>query len=137
MFKGLKRGIKMVDPVDVQQIALAAILSGAIIFFGAAYGIFYALSRLNHKAQFMRYAYAFYGGLAVATLSLIEVLNLTGWWLTLVATLLVGYFIAPRFIWRLSEDVHSLADADQAVSDGKPNPATSKQSAADKLELSL
>ena len=129
----------MVDPVDVQQIALAAILSGAIIFFGAAYGIFYALSRLNDKTQFMRYAYAFYGGLAVSTLSLIEVLNLTGWWLTLVATLLVGYFIAPRFIWRLSEDVHNLADADadQAAADGKPNPAASKQPAADKLEMSL
>ncbi len=128
----------MVDPVDVQQIALAAILSGAIIFFGAAYGIFYALSRLNDQTQFMRYAYAFYGGLAVATLSLIEVLNLTGWWLTLVATLLVGYFIAPRFIWRLSEDVHNLADAeaDQAA-DGKPNPAASAQPAADKLEMSL
>ena len=129
----------MIDPVEVQQIALAAILSGAIIFFGAAYAIFYALSRLNDKVQFLRYAYAFYGGLALATIGLASVLHLTGWWLTLVGTLLVGYFIAPRFIWRLSEDVHNLADAEanQAAADGKPNPAASAQPAADKLEMSL
>ena len=129
----------MIDPVEVQQIALAAILSGAIIFFGAAYGIFYALSRLNEKAQFMRYAYAFYGGLALSTVGMANVLNLTGWWLTLVVTLLVGYFIAPRFIWRLSEDVHNLADADDVStsSDGEFNPAAGKRTAADKLEMSL
>ena len=129
----------MIDPVEVQQIALAAILSGAIIFFGAAYGIFYALSRLNEKAQFMRYAYAFYGGLALSTVGMANVLNLTGWWLTLVVTLLVGYFIAPRFIWRLSEDVHNLADADDdsTSADGEFNPAAGKRTAADKLEMSL
>ena len=129
----------MIDPVEVQQIALAAILSGAIIFFGAAYAIFYALSRLNNKTQFMRYAIAFYGGLALSTVGLANVLHLTGWWLILVVTLLVGYFIAPRFIWRLSEDVHNLADADahQQSAVGKQDPAAGKRSAADKLEMSL
>lgn len=129
----------MIDPVEVQQIALAAILAGAIIFFGVAYAIFYALSQLNQKSQFMRYAFAFYGGLALSTVGLATVLHLTGWWLTLVVTLLVAYFIAPRFIWRLSEDVHNLADADadgQSV-DGKQNTAADKRSAADKLEMSL
>ena len=129
----------MIDPVEVQQIALAAILSGAIIFFGAAYGIFYALSRLNNKVQFMRYAYAFYGGLALSTVGMANVLNLTGWWLTLVVTLLVGYFIAPRFIWRLSEDVHNLAEADDDSTTpvGELNPGADKRTAADKLEMSL
>lgn len=133
----------MIDPVEVQQIALAAILSGAIIFFGAAYAIFYALSRLNDKVQFLRYAYAFYGGLALATIGLASVLHLTGWWLTLVGTLLVGYFIAPRFIWRLSEDVHTLAEvtveveAEQPPTDGEVNPATEHRSGASKLEISL
>ena len=33
-------------------------------------------------------------------------LHLWGLWLVLVTLMLVGYFVAPRFIWRLSEEVH-------------------------------
>lgn len=102
----------MIDPVDVQQIAIAAILAGGIVFFGAAYAVFYALAMLGHNRQFLRIAYGGYLCLFLATVALAVVLQLTGWWLILVVTLLSGYFAAPRFIWRLSVAVHEVEDAD-------------------------
>ena len=119
----------MIEPVDVQQIATAAILSGAIIFFGAAYAVFFALSQLRDQSGFSGYAYAFYGGLVVCTVGLAGVLHLTGWWLTLVVTLLVGYLLAPRFIWRVSVDVHALEDPDDREADPAPHPADPEHTA--------
>ena len=39
-------------------------------------------------------------------MALVPLLDLEGWWLGLIAVLLIGYFVAPRFIWRLSLAVH-------------------------------
>jgi hypothetical protein len=113
----------MIDPVHVQQIAIAAILAGAIVFFGAAYAIFYALAMLGHNARFLLIAYVGYLSLFASTVGLAAVLQLTGWWLILVAALLIGYFVAPRFIWRLSVAVHETEDHDDA-SPGEAASAT-------------
>jgi hypothetical protein len=101
----------MINPVDVQQIAIAAILAGGIVFFGAAYAIFYALAMLGHSSRFLAIAYGGYLSLFIATVALAVVLQLTGWWLTLVVSLLAGYFVAPRFIWRLSVAVHDIDES--------------------------
>lgn len=37
----------MIDPVDVMEIATAAIAAGAIVFLGALYAIFFALGQLR------------------------------------------------------------------------------------------
>lgn len=108
----------MIDPVDVQQIAIAAILAGGLVFFGAAYAVFYALAMLGHNRQFLHIAYGGYLCLFLSTVGLAVVLQLTGWWLILVVSLLFGYFVAPRFIWRLSVAVHEVED-----SEGDDNPA--------------
>lgn len=102
----------MIDPVDVRQIALAAIISGSLIFFGAAYAVFYALGRLSRRRPFLVYAHAFYAALVLATIGLAAVLHLSGIWFLLVVLLLAGYLLVPRFIWRLSVEVHSHADRD-------------------------
>jgi L-lactate permease len=103
----------MINPVDVQQIAIAAIIAGAIVFFGAAYAVFYALAMLGHNKRFLRIAYAGYLALFACTVALAVILQLTGWWLTLVVSLLVGYFVAPRFIWQLSVAVHDIDESDE------------------------
>lgn len=100
----------MIEPVDVQQIATAAILAGAIVFFGAGYAIFFALGRLNPHRPFIGVAHASYLALFGATIALAAVLQLSGWWSLLVGVLLIGYFIAPRFIWHLSIAVHESDD---------------------------
>ncbi|MDH3644224.1 MAG: hypothetical protein OES38_19110 [Gammaproteobacteria bacterium] len=116
----------MIDPVDVQQIALAAILAGAIVFFGAGYAIFYALAMLGHNRRFLRVAYGGYLCLFLSTVGLAVVLQLTGWWLILVVSLMAGYFIAPRFIWRLSVAVHDadeFEDSDTVAKASELNPS--------------
>ncbi|MGD8830972.1 MAG: hypothetical protein PVF57_10240 [Pseudomonadales bacterium] len=116
----------MIDPVDVRQIALAAIIAGSVIFFGAAYAVFYALGRLTRRRPFLVYAHAFYAALVLATIGLAGVLHLSGIWLLLVVLLLAGYLVAPRFIWRLSTEVHSLAEQDPEPSvDDKREPVGS------------
>ena len=96
----------MVDPVDIHRIAGAALLGGAIILFGAGYAIFHALSRLSGSSVMAGVSLLSYAGLAACVAGLAVLLHLWGFWLLLVALMLAGYFVAPRFIWRLSEQVH-------------------------------
>lgn len=104
----------MLDVVEAQNIAIAALLAGAIVFFGAVYAIFYAFAMLNHSAPLLRVAYVGYLSLLGATIALAVVLQLTGWWMTVVVCILVGYFVAPRFIWRLSVAVHEPPESEPA-----------------------
>ena len=101
----------MIEPVAVQQIAIAAILAGAVVLFGAAYAIFYALAMLGHSSGLLKIAYAAYLILFAAVVALAVIMQLTGWWFLLVVTLLAGYFVAPRFIWRVSVAVHAADEA--------------------------
>ncbi len=101
----------MIDPIDVQRIVLATLAAGAAVLFGACYAIFLALSRLRDLAVLRRLSNLSYLALAVSVLALAWHLRLAGGWLALVVILLVGYYLAPRFIWRLSVATHdSIAD---------------------------
>lgn len=100
----------MVDPVDIHRIAGAALFGGGIILFGAGYAILHALSRLSGSARLAGVSLLSYAALAGCVAGLTVLLNLWGAWLVLIVLMLLGYFAAPRFIWRLSEEVH---EADQ------------------------
>ena len=108
----------MLDPVAIHEIAGAALLGGAIILFGACYALFLALSRLHGSTLLSRISLACYAALAACVWGLTVLLNLWGWWLALVCALLAGYFVAPRFIWRLSEAVHEGASSAEAEGNG-------------------
>jgi hypothetical protein len=94
-------------PVDIELIAVAAMSAGGIIFFGALYAVFYALGRLGRNHRLVQFGYAGYAGLLSCTWLLTHSLQLSGIWLALVACLLVGYLVAPPFIWRLSVATHA------------------------------
>ena len=96
----------MIEPVEVQRIVLATLAAGAAVLFGACYAIFLALSRLRDLAVLRRLSNVSYLALAVAVLALAWNLRLTGGWLALIVILLAGYYLAPRFIWRLSVATH-------------------------------
>ena len=96
----------MVDPVEIHRIAGAALLGGAIILLGAGYAILHALSRLSKSSVLAGVSLLCYAGLAACVAGLAVLLHLWGFWLVLVVLMLAGYFVAPRFIWRLSEQVH-------------------------------
>lgn len=101
----------MVDPGKIHTFAGAALVGGAMVLFGACYAIFHALAGLSRSRRFAYISLVSYGALAACAVALAYLLDLEGWWLGLIAILLVGYFIAPRLIWRLSLAVHGEEDA--------------------------
>jgi hypothetical protein len=105
-----------VNPADIKEIATAAMASGGIVFFGALYAIFYALGRLRADRRFSLIGFGSYGGLVACTVLLTEALVLRGMWLLLIPALLLGYLIAPPFIWRLCHAVHRHDDPVEATS---------------------
>lgn len=96
----------MIEPVEIQRFALAALSAGAIVLFGACYAVFLALSRLHAFAALRHLSNLSYASLAVSVGGLAWFLRLDGGWLILIVLLLVGYYVAPRFIWRLSVATH-------------------------------
>ena len=77
-----------------------------MVLFGAGYAIFHALAGLTGSRRMVASSLLSYGALAACAVALAMLLQLGGWWLALMALLLVGYFVAPRFIWRLTLAVH-------------------------------
>ena len=106
----------MIDPVELQRIAVAALSAGGIVLFGAAYAICLALGRLKGLA--IPLSYVAYLALAAVTLLFAWSMNLTGAWAILTGVLLVGYFVAPRAIWRLSVATHEVSDQDHKTGGG-------------------
>lgn len=96
----------MVDPDVIHRVAGAALVGGLIVLFGAGYAVLHALAGLTGSRRMAASSLASYACLAAATVALAVLLRLDGWWLALMALLLVGYFVAPRFIWRLTLAVH-------------------------------
>lgn len=96
----------MIDPVATQHIMLAAIAGALIILFGALYALLFALARLRQRPTLMIGAYAAYAVLIGAVAVLATTLNMTGFWQVVAAVMVIGYFVAPRLIWRLCAGTH-------------------------------
>ncbi len=106
------------EPVAIKSLASAALLGGGIVLLGACYAVFLALARLQTLRWANAAALASYAALAVCVVAFALVLELRGFWLLLIAIMLVGYFVAPRFIWRLSHVVH---ESEGAFPDATPH----------------
>ncbi|MYA15479.1 MAG: hypothetical protein F4089_07120 [Gammaproteobacteria bacterium] len=100
----------MIDPVELQRIAVAALSAGGIVLFGAAYAICLALGRLKGLAILRPLSYVAYLALVAVTVLFAWAMNLTGSWAILTVVLLIGYFVAPRAIWRLSVATHETSE---------------------------
>ncbi len=118
----------MIEPVAVNDIMAAAIAGALIILFGATYALLFAFSRLRGQGLLMIGAYTAYGLLAVSVFVLARTLNLEGFWQSISAVMLLGYFVAPRLIWNLCAGTHpdqDSIDIDQApITDSRPHSAT-------------
>lgn len=116
------------EPVAIGRLASAALLGGGIVLLGACYAFFLALARLQTLRWAEAAALISYAALAVCVIAFALVLELRSFWLLLVACMLVGYFVAPRFIWRLSHVVHenpgAFQDATPNTGPGLPANAT-------------
>ncbi|MDE0006923.1 MAG: hypothetical protein OXS50_01450 [Gammaproteobacteria bacterium] len=96
----------MVDPEVIHRVAGAALLGGVMVLFGAGYAIFHALAGLTGSRRMVGVSLLCYALLCGCAVAFSALLKLAGWWLALMGLLLIGYFIAPRFIWRLSLALH-------------------------------
>ena len=100
----------MVEPVEAQNIMIAAMAGAMVIMFGAGYAFAFAMAKLNKNRSVMSVAYALYVGLAISVFVLADALNLNGSWWVVTITMLVGYLLAPQAIWKLSVRTHESSD---------------------------
>jgi hypothetical protein len=89
----------------------AFILSGAlsaalIVASGAVYAYLFGLGKLRRSAPLLGASFAAYIVLALSTFVLARVLELEGYWLIVVVTMLLGYLFAPLAIWHLCVATH-------------------------------
>lgn len=96
----------MIQPVDLQDFLLTFFVSAGVILSGACYALFFAWGRLRHDPRFLRWALLAYAVLAACVLTLMRTAHLDGAWSTLTLLMLVGYFVAPRAIFRLCHVTH-------------------------------
>ena len=96
----------MVEPEVIHRVAGAALLGGVMVLFGAGYAIFHALAGLTGSRRMAGASILSYGLLCCCAVGFAALLQLADWWLALMGLLLIGYFVAPRFIWKLSLALH-------------------------------
>lgn len=97
----------MPEPLQAQQIMLATLSGALVVMFGALYALLFAFGRIHRHRVLMAGANLAYLLFAGATLTLTHALELTGFWLWVVAAMLIGYLLAPRAIWHLCVGTHA------------------------------
>ena len=112
----------MVDPEVIHRVAGAALVGGVMVLFGAGYAIFHALAGLTGSRRMVGVSLLCYALLCGSAFAFAALLKLAGWWLALMGLLLIGYFVAPRFIWRLSLAVHGESPPSPAPDGTDPSP---------------
>ena len=110
LYEGLRRTV--FEPVEVQDMMMAAMAGALVVMFGAAYAFAFALSKLNGERWLSIAAYLCFAGLSVSVLVLAKFLNMHGYWQIVTATMLVGYLLAPQAIWKLSVGTHEDSDTE-------------------------
>ncbi len=109
----------MIQPVELQDFMLNFFAAASIILGGACYALCYAWAKLARRPVYMRWAYAAYAVLAVSVWLLAETAHLEGYWRALAATMLIGYFAAPRAIFHLCSATHETVERDEWPVAGK------------------
>jgi hypothetical protein len=104
----------MFEPVDVQDIMIAAMAGALVVMFGAMYAFAFAVAKLNGSRRVLFVAYGLFAGLTVNVLVLANALNMDGFWRFVSATMLLGYLLAPQAIWKLSVGTHEGSESKRA-----------------------
>jgi hypothetical protein len=99
----------MIEPVALADFFTAFFSAAMVILCGALYALLFAYSRIQGMPKLMLLAYFSYLGLVVSVFFLASAANLfsNNFWATIVGLMLLGYFFAPRAIWKLCVGTHS------------------------------
>lgn len=86
---------------------LLSVMSGAmVVVSGGLYALFLAFARLRSSKTLARLSVAAYLALVVCAFVLAESLALTAAWYAVIAVMLLGYWLAPKAVWRLTAATH-------------------------------
>ena len=98
----------MIEPVALKDFFLTFFSAAMVVLSGALYALLFAYARVRRRPGLMPLAYAAYLGLAASVLVLGSVANLfsSGFWIFVVAVMLVGYLLAPHAVWHLCVGTH-------------------------------
>lgn len=92
--------------MNAADLLLSAFAGAMVVISGGLYALLLALARLRGSLQLGRAAACAYAVLVVFALVLADRLELERGWFAVIAVMLVGYLLAPRAIWRLTEGTH-------------------------------
>ena len=96
----------MSEPLALNNLFLGTLSGAAVVLTGAFYALFFALGKVQKNSAFALAALGSYVLLVVAVYGLARALQFSGFWMFVAAAMLVGYFLAPRAIWRLCLGTH-------------------------------
>ncbi len=97
----------MAETMGIENMILGTMAGAVVVLAGALYALFFALGRLQMSSAFSMASLISYGLLVAAVYVLVINLKLSGFWIAVAATMLVGYFLAPRAIWHLCVGTHA------------------------------
>ena len=107
----------MIEPVKMADFFITFFSAASVIIFGALYALLFAYSKIKNVPRIMLLAYAAYAALFVSVMVLANVANLFGsaFWQFIVLLMLVGYLLAPRFIFQLCVATHDAVSDDDTL----------------------
>lgn len=94
------------------DLLLGAVAGAMIVISGGLYALLLALGRLRRSRRLETFSSFAYLVLALFAFVLAEALALERAWYVVIAVMLVGYLLAPRMIWRLTQSTHADAHGD-------------------------
>lgn len=97
----------MFQPVETHEFLLNFLAAGGVILSGTGYALGYAWARLRNRKILLAWAYGAYALLVGSVWLLVATAHLDGYWQLLAAVMLIGYFAAPRAIYRLCAETHA------------------------------
>ena len=97
----------MAETMGIENLILGTMAGAVVVLAGAFYALFFALGKLQSSRAFLLASLLSYGLLVAAVWVLAVNLKLSGFWIVVTATMLVGYFMAPRAIWHLCVGTHA------------------------------
>ncbi len=99
--------VDMPDAIELQNLFIGTMAGAAIVLLGAFYALFYALGKQQNHRGAAAAALLSYAALVGATYLFAQALALSGFWIFVTVVMLIGYFVAPRIVWRLCVGVHA------------------------------
>ena len=92
--------------LDGSGILLSTFSGAMVVISGGFYALLFALGRINNHRLSSRLSLLSYVLLVLFTYLLSRSLALQGFWVFVIAVMLVGYFFAPRAVWHLCVGTH-------------------------------